>query len=143
MDCNDNDPNITACVGDACDDGNPATHGETIQVDWQLRRRFWWIPNRFALLLTSAPTTQNGNRFRQNGPQQQPELCTDGISQWVPRFNNPTFRKGASIVSAYIQFEADEPATMIRVTLRSMGSQPTMPQPSAMDLISAAHSRDH
>ena len=110
VDCNDNDPNITAQVGDACDDGNPATHGETIQADCSCGGGSVDPESVCSTInFSTDDAEQETASGRMDLNSSDLELCTDGISQWVGlRFNNLNIPQGASIVSAYIQFEADE-----------------------------------
>ncbi|MCB9350376.1 MAG: metallophosphoesterase [Lewinellaceae bacterium] len=111
VDCDDNDPNITSQVGDACDDGNPATHGETIQGDCSCGGGSL-DPETVCATINSS--TDDAEQETASGSMDlnssDLELCTDrGTVQWVGlRFNNLNIPQGANIVNAYIQFETDE-----------------------------------
>ena len=110
VDCDDNDPSITSQVGDACNDGNPNTHGETIQADCSCGGG---SADPSSVCSTISSSADDAEESTLDGGvdinSSDLELCTDGISQWVGlRFNNLNIPQGANIVSAHIQFMVDE-----------------------------------
>jgi len=110
VDCNDNNPAITTQAGDACNDGNPNTFGETIQADCSCGGGNSAPVSACAIIAASTDDVeQESATGRMDLNSSDLELCTDGTSQLVGlRFNNLNIPQGASIVNAYIQFEVDE-----------------------------------
>src|SRR5690606_412792 len=92
------------------DDGDPNTFGETIQADCSCGGGTMTPTSTCSIIAAStddAEQTISNGRMDINSSDL--ELCTDGPVQLVGlRFNNLNIPQGASIVSAYIQFETDE-----------------------------------
>ncbi|MCB0599054.1 MAG: T9SS type A sorting domain-containing protein, partial [Phaeodactylibacter sp.] len=110
VDCNDNNPNITTQPGDPCNDGNPATNGETIQADCS-------CGGGTALPTSTCSTVMRGSDDAEQRlssgstslTSSDLELGTDGVSQILGmRFNGLNIPQGAFITNAYIQFTVDE-----------------------------------
>ncbi|MCB0588225.1 MAG: T9SS type A sorting domain-containing protein, partial [Phaeodactylibacter sp.] len=113
VDCDDNDPNITTQPGDACNDGDPNTFGETIQADCSC--------GGGSTGMAPAITCSRINDIR-NDAEEQPtgqirmaspdlELAQDPNSgnQVVGlRFDNLGIPQGAYITSARIQFTVED-----------------------------------
>ncbi|MCB0564801.1 MAG: hypothetical protein KDD01_10540, partial [Phaeodactylibacter sp.] len=111
VDCDDNDPNITSQVGDACDDGNPNTVGETIQGDCSCGGGNSAPTTTCAMVSTSSDDAEEEVASgRVDLLSSDLELGADrGNTQYVGmRFNGLNIPQGANINSAYIQFTVDE-----------------------------------
>ncbi|MCB9350369.1 MAG: hypothetical protein H6573_23065 [Lewinellaceae bacterium] len=96
VDCDDNDPNITSQVGDACDDGNPATHGETIQAGCGCGGGSL---DPETVCATISSSTDDAEQETATGSMDlnssDLELCTDrGTVQWVPALQQPQYPTG-------------------------------------------------
>lgn len=112
VDCNDDDASITQQIGDACDDGNPNTIGETIQADCS-------CGGGPSMPVQACSTVSNGdddaeerlNSGRVNLNSSDLELITDprhGAQAVGLRFNGLNIPQGAIISSARVQFTVDE-----------------------------------
>ncbi|MCB9035925.1 MAG: metallophosphoesterase [Lewinellaceae bacterium] len=110
VDCDDSDPGITTQPGDACNDNNPSTFGETIQSDCTCGGGTSTPAMACAAINAGSDDAEErvtGGRVDLNSSDL--ELGTDAQSQWLGlRFSNLNIPQGANIVSAYIQFEVDE-----------------------------------
>ncbi|MCB9290594.1 MAG: putative metal-binding motif-containing protein [Lewinellaceae bacterium] len=135
QDCDDNDAGITSFPGQPCDDGNPATFGETIQDDCSCGGGTT-APTTACSAIDSSPDDAeervNGGRVDLNSSDL--ELGTDAQSQLVvPEVQQPQHPQGAFISSAYIQFQVDETRNDDPCELTIHGTRlPTMPLPSPM-----------
>ncbi|MCB9290595.1 MAG: hypothetical protein H6560_25020 [Lewinellaceae bacterium] len=109
VDCDDSDPAITSQVGDACDDGDPNTQGETIQGDCSCGGAFTEPSSVCASINASSDDAEE--RVNDEG-------CPSTAATWncAPmvkptggaEVQQPQYPQGANIVSAYIQFTVDE-----------------------------------
>ncbi len=111
VDCNDNDPTITSRIGDACDDGDPDTYGETIQADCSCGGG---VATPTSVCSSVDRSSDDAEEVAAAGSvdlaNSDLELCTDRNNSQIVglRFNNLNIPQGANIVSAYLQFMVDE-----------------------------------
>jgi len=110
VDCDDNDPGITTQPGDACDDGDPTTIGESIQADCN-------CGGGASPSITCSRISSNGDDAEERSTgfvdltSSDLELVDDptqGIQTAGLRFNNLNIPQGAVITGAFVQFAADE-----------------------------------
>ena len=113
MDCDDNDPNIAYQPGDACDDGNPNTIGETIQLDCSCGGG---TPGA-QVILSCSRITEGDDDAEEHASgyvsltSSDLELANDpgrGDQVIGLRFQGLNIPQGARIVSASIQFTAED-----------------------------------
>ncbi|MCB0560178.1 MAG: metallophosphoesterase [Phaeodactylibacter sp.] len=114
VDCDDNDPNITGQVGDACNDGDPNTFGETIQSDCSCSGG---MPIHLSCSKISSSSDDGEERVfgTVNLASGDLDMVSDSrnVAQTIGmRFNNLNIPQGSLISSAYIQFTADETANI-------------------------------
>ena len=111
VDCNDNDANITSQEGDACDDGDPNTVGETIQADCSCGGGVSTPTQTCSMVNASSDDAEErASNTRVSITSSDLELCADrGNAQYIGmRFNGLNIPQGAVITSAYLQFTVDE-----------------------------------
>ncbi|MCB9048940.1 MAG: right-handed parallel beta-helix repeat-containing protein [Lewinellaceae bacterium] len=108
VDCDDNDPNITTQPGQACDDGNPRTYWETIQLDCSCGGGILPTPT-CSQVSTGNDDAEESSSGSVDLSSSDLELISDAGDQTVGmRFNALGIPQGAIITSATIQFTVDE-----------------------------------
>lgn len=112
-DCDDRNPNITAKRGDACDDGNPNTHGETIQADCKCGGGAVAPLRACARINNSQDDAEEWASGRVDLKSSDLEMAEDlrqGKQAVGLRFNGLNIPQGATVIRAYVQFTVDETA---------------------------------
>ncbi|MCB9297016.1 MAG: T9SS type A sorting domain-containing protein [Lewinellaceae bacterium] len=111
VDCNDNDPAIAYQPGDACDDGNPTTSGETIQADCTCAGGTPGPATVCSRVSSSADDAEEKFTGTMDLGSSDLELTYDpsrGRQVIGLRFTGLNIPQGATILSAHVQFTADE-----------------------------------
>ncbi|MCO6478146.1 MAG: right-handed parallel beta-helix repeat-containing protein, partial [Phaeodactylibacter sp.] len=109
VDCDDNDPDNTARPGDACDDGDPNTSGEVIQLDCTCSDTPPESITTCARIAAEDDDAEEDDSGSMDLTSSDLELAFDGSNQKVGmRFSGLNIPQGAAITAAYIQFTVDE-----------------------------------
>ncbi|MCB0599288.1 MAG: hypothetical protein KDD28_34775, partial [Phaeodactylibacter sp.] len=110
VDCDDNDPNIGLQVGDACDDGNPNTYGESIQPGCLCGGGI--VPSfTCSKVIANSDDAEEFTSGVIDLYSSDLELIQDptkGPQTVGMRFTGLNIPPGASITKAFIQFTTDE-----------------------------------
>ena len=142
VDCDDNDPNNTAQPGDACNDGDPGTTGETIQADCSCGGGVPVPTFTCVRVSTGDDDGEERNSGSVSLSSSDLELVEDpsqGAQVVGMRFTGLNLPQGAVITGAYLQFTADETGNTnpCNLTIRGQASDDAMTFSSADNDISS------
>ncbi|MCB0561021.1 MAG: right-handed parallel beta-helix repeat-containing protein [Lewinellaceae bacterium] len=111
VDCDDQDPQIDYRPGDACDDGDPTTRGETIQDDCKCGGGAKAPARTSARISTSEDDAEERASGAVDLTSSDLELAEDpnqGKQAVGLRFTTLNLPQGVVITRAYVQFTVDE-----------------------------------
>ncbi|MCB0616950.1 MAG: hypothetical protein KDC75_26715, partial [Phaeodactylibacter sp.] len=111
VDCDDQDPQIDYRPGDACDDGDPTTRGETIQDDCKCGGGAKAPARTSARISTSEDDAEERASGAVDLTSSDLELAEDpnqGKQAVGLRFTTLNLPQGVVISRAYVQFTVDE-----------------------------------
>ncbi|MCB0561948.1 MAG: right-handed parallel beta-helix repeat-containing protein, partial [Phaeodactylibacter sp.] len=124
VDCDDNDPSIAYQPGDACDDGDPTTSGETIQGDCSCGGGTPGPAVTCSRIDNSADDAEEKSTGTMDIGSTDLELAYDpnrGRQVIGMRFTGLNIPQGATITSAHIQFTVDDNLNINPSRLRIFG----------------------